>query len=159
MTSIRGRTALYVIGPITIRQEGIRFACFTASRLLTVFAEVAFGLANLGTPRDETKRRVREALQKVGFWELRDRSPFELSGGQQQRLAIASVLAMAPPILVLDEAASRLDPSGTREIWQIIPDLHQSGCFRVSARGFSPKGQLIHEAPAQRARHKWASQP
>ncbi|MEW6230609.1 MAG: ABC transporter ATP-binding protein, partial [Bacillota bacterium] len=94
---------------------------------LAVFAEVAFGLENLGTPGDETRERVKQALQKVGLWELRDRSPFELSGGQQQRLAIASVLAMDPPILVLDEATSQLDPSGTREIWQIIADLHQGG--------------------------------
>lgn len=94
---------------------------------LTVFAEVAFGLENLGTPRDETRRRVEDALRKVGLWELRDRSPLELSGGQQQRLAIASVLAMDPPILVLDEATSQLDPAGTREIWRIIAQLHQAG--------------------------------
>lgn len=94
---------------------------------LTVFAEVAFGLENSGTPGDETRRRVKEALQKVGLWELRDRSPFELSGGQQQRLAIASVLAMDPPVLVLDEATSQLDPSGTREIWRIVADLHEGG--------------------------------
>ncbi|HHY33196.1 MAG TPA: ABC transporter ATP-binding protein [Firmicutes bacterium] len=94
---------------------------------LTVFAEVAFGLENLGIPRDETMRRVEDALRKVNLWDLRTRSPLELSGGQQQRLAIASVLAMDPPIIVLDEATSQLDPAGTREIWQIIAMLHASG--------------------------------
>ncbi|MDI7248310.1 MAG: ABC transporter ATP-binding protein [Bacillota bacterium] len=94
---------------------------------LTVFAEVAFGLENLGTPRDETRRRIEDVLRKVGLWELRDRSPLELSGGQQQRLAIASVLAMDPPIIVLDEATSQLDPAGTRDIWRIIARLHAAG--------------------------------
>ncbi len=94
---------------------------------LTVFAEVAFGLENLGTPREETMARVEGALRRVGLWGLRDRSPFELSGGQQQRLAIASILAMDPPVIVLDEATSQLDPSGTREVWQVIADLHASG--------------------------------
>ncbi|MGE5573610.1 MAG: energy-coupling factor ABC transporter ATP-binding protein [Bacteroidota bacterium] len=94
---------------------------------LTVFAEVAFGLENLGTPRDETRRRIEDALRKVGLWELRDRSPLELSGGQQQRLAIACVLAMDPPIIVLDEATSQLDPAGTRDIWRIIAGLHAAG--------------------------------
>ncbi|MGE5593125.1 MAG: energy-coupling factor ABC transporter ATP-binding protein [Betaproteobacteria bacterium] len=94
---------------------------------LTVFAEVAFGLENLGVPRQETIRRVEDALRKVGLWDLRARSPLELSGGQQQRLAIASVLAMDPPIIVLDEATSQLDPAGTREIWWIIAALHAAG--------------------------------
>ncbi|MEW6105934.1 MAG: ABC transporter ATP-binding protein [Bacillota bacterium] len=94
---------------------------------LTVFAEVAFGLENLGTPKEETVARVEGALRRVGLWEVRDRSPFELSGGQQQRLAIASILAMDPPVIVLDEATSQLDPSGTREVWRIVANLHESG--------------------------------
>lgn len=94
---------------------------------LTVFAEVAFGLENLGTPREETVARVEGALRRVGLWEVRARSPFELSGGQQQRLAIASILAMDPPVIVLDEVTSQLDPSGTREVWRIVANLHESG--------------------------------
>jgi energy-coupling factor transporter ATP-binding protein EcfA2 len=82
----------------------------------TVLEEVAFGLENLGVPRDDIIPRVRRALALTGLDDLEDRSPVGLSGGQQQRLAIASVIAMQPQILILDEPTSQLDPVGTREV-------------------------------------------
>lgn len=93
----------------------------------TVMEEVAFGLENLGVPRPEMLDRCREALALTGLEELAERSPFELSGGQQQRLAIASMLAMKPQVLVLDEPTSQLDPAGTEAIFAHLGRLAASG--------------------------------
>ncbi len=93
----------------------------------TVLEEVAFGLENLGVPRAEMLERCREALALTGLEDLAERSPFELSGGQQQRLAIASMLAMRPGVLVLDEPTSQLDPAGTESIFAHLERLASSG--------------------------------
>ncbi len=100
---------------------------------LTVEEEVGFGLAMLGFPREEIKDRVREALEKVGLTGLEERSPFELSGGQQQRLAIATVLAMKPEIIVLDEPVSLLDPIGKREVFEAVKELKKTGSTLIIA--------------------------
>lgn len=92
---------------------------------LSVEKDVAFGLENLGMPRDEMKDRVDWALQMAGIDELRDRAPHELSGGQQQRVAIASVLAMQPEVIVFDEPTSFLDPLGAQRIFEVINDLNK----------------------------------
>ncbi|MBK6793309.1 MAG: ABC transporter ATP-binding protein [Anaerolineales bacterium] len=62
----------------------------------TVFEEIAFGLENIGVPRDEMKKRVEDAMSLTGISELADRSPYSLSGGQQQRVALTSILVMRP---------------------------------------------------------------
>jgi len=92
---------------------------------LTVEKDVAFGLENLGLPRDEIRRRVDWALKVTGIYDLKDRAPFELSGGQQQRVAIASVLAMQPEIIVLDEPTSFLDPLSAKNILETIYQLNK----------------------------------
>jgi len=92
---------------------------------MTVEEEVALGLGNLGVPRNEMLRRVKEALRIVGLEGLENRSPFELSGGQQQRLAIAAALAMRPSILVLDEPTSNLDPIGKQEVYYTVLKLNR----------------------------------
>lgn len=89
----------------------------------TVREEIAFGLENLGVPREEMETRVDRAMAVAGLTDLADRSPYALSGGQQQRLAIASVLVMDPQVLVLDEPTSQLDPVGTREVFTVLHDL------------------------------------
>lgn len=92
---------------------------------LSVEKDVAFGLENLGVPREEMRKRVDWALNLTGICDLRERAPHELSGGQQQRVAIASVLAMQPEIIVLDEPTSFLDPLGAKKIFEVIYDLNR----------------------------------
>ena len=90
---------------------------------LSVEEEVAFGPENLGLSPDEIGPRITWALDQVGILELSRRPPSELSGGEKQRLAIASILAMAPEVLVLDEPTANLDPNGKREVREVVRDL------------------------------------
>lgn len=92
---------------------------------LSVEKDVAFGLENLGVPRDDMRKRVDWALQTTGIEELRERAPHELSGGQQQRVAIACVLAMQPDLMVFDEPTSFLDPLGAQKIFEVINELNK----------------------------------
>ncbi|MDD1750595.1 MAG: ATP-binding cassette domain-containing protein [Methanothrix sp.] len=92
---------------------------------LTVNDEVAFGPANLGLPREEIFQIVKDSLKLVQLDGLGDRNTHSLSGGQQQRLAIASVLAMNPEILILDESTSNLDPKGTYEVFSLVARLNR----------------------------------
>ena len=82
----------------------------------TVFDDVAFGPLNLGLPADEVRKRVAEALDRVGLAGLEERVPFHLSGGEKRRAALAGVLAMRPEVLLLDEPSIFLDPRGRREL-------------------------------------------
>ncbi|MBC7878879.1 MAG: ABC transporter ATP-binding protein [Anaerolineales bacterium] len=93
----------------------------------TVFEEIAFGLENIGVPRDEMKDRVNDALALTGITDLADRSPYSLSGGQQQRVALTSILVMQPKLLVLDEPTSQMDPIGTREVFSVIRKMAEGG--------------------------------
>ncbi|MQA24171.1 MAG: ATP-binding cassette domain-containing protein [Micromonosporaceae bacterium] len=89
----------------------------------TVAEDVAFGPANLGLRGADLDSRVDEALRSVGMHEHRDRAPHHLSYGQRRRVAVATVLAMRPEILVLDEPSSNLDPASRRELADILRDL------------------------------------
>jgi cobalt/nickel transport system ATP-binding protein len=89
----------------------------------TVAEDVAFGPANLGLRGAQLQDRVEEALTAVGMLEYRDRMPHHLSFGQRRRVAVATVLAMRPEILVLDEPSSNLDPASRRELSQILRGL------------------------------------
>jgi energy-coupling factor transporter ATPase len=93
---------------------------------LSVEKDVAFGLENLGVPREEMRKNVDWSLQLTGIYDLRERAPHELSGGQQQRVAIASVLAMKPEVIVLDEPTSFLDPLSAKRIFEVIHDLNRN---------------------------------
>jgi cobalt/nickel transport system ATP-binding protein len=89
----------------------------------TVADDVAFGPANLGLRGGELASRVDEALAAVGMGEHRDRAPHHLSFGQRRRVAVATVLAMRPSLLVLDEPSSNLDPAARRELAEILQGL------------------------------------
>jgi cobalt/nickel transport system ATP-binding protein len=89
----------------------------------TVRDDVAFGPANMGLRGDELDRRVEAALDAVGMGGVADRAPHHLSFGQRRRVAVATVLAMEPEILVLDEPSSNLDPAARRELSDILLSL------------------------------------
>lgn len=93
----------------------------------TVFEEVAMGPVNLGLPVAESLARTREALDALRIADLAMRNPLRLSGGQAQLVAIASILAMRPRHLVLDEPTAQLDPEGTRLVGEALG--------RLAARG------------------------
>ncbi len=78
--------------------------------------DVAFGPENMGVPTEDIKQRVEESLKTLGMWEFRNASPNRLSGGQKQRVSIASVIAMHPKCIILDEPTAMLDPRGRYEV-------------------------------------------
>lgn len=92
-----------------------------------VMNEVAFGLENLGLSRDEIRRRVDEALERLKIAHLRDRQTHYLSGGEKQKVALAGVLAMKPSILLLDEPLASLDPASAQEALEVIRGLADEG--------------------------------
>lgn len=92
-----------------------------------VMREVAFGPENLQLTREETGRRIAEALQKVGLTGFERRDPTTLSGGEKQRLAIASLLALKPKIVIMDEPTTDLDPEGKQRIIEIVRSLQAEG--------------------------------
>jgi len=87
---------------------------------LNVWQEVAFGPENLGLPSAEIRARVERALDAVGMAALRERTTTTLSGGEKQRLAIASILAMEPRVLLFDEPTASLDPRGVSELFSLL---------------------------------------
>nr|WP_103961704.1 ABC transporter ATP-binding protein [Nonomuraea solani] len=89
----------------------------------TVRDDVAFGPANAGLRGEDLDRVVKDALDRVGMLHAADRPPHHLSFGQRRRVAVATVLAMAPEILVLDEPSSNLDPAARRELAEILRSL------------------------------------
>jgi cobalt/nickel transport system ATP-binding protein len=89
----------------------------------TVGEDVAFGPRNLGLPEAEVAARVAEALAAVRMADAADRPPHHLSFGQRRRVAVATVLAMRPEIVVLDEPSSNLDPAGRRELAEVLAEL------------------------------------
>ena len=93
----------------------------------SVFAELAFGPANLGVPKEEILKRIKNVLKIVGLEGYEDRHPRELSGGQKQRAALGAVLTMMPEVLILDEPTSQLDPIGTTEVFEAIKRLKEMG--------------------------------
>ncbi len=91
----------------------------------TVYEEVIFGLENFGFPPEEISRITREVLEYVDLWNKRDLSPWSLSAGERQVLAIASVLALKPRILILDEPTSMLDHKDTARVLRLISRLKE----------------------------------
>lgn len=100
---------------------------------LTVYEEIAFGLENFGIPRDEMIRRIDRSLEELDIVRFKDRAPFDLSGGQMQRMAIASIIAMEPEVIILDEPTSQLDPQGSEEVFRAVQRLSRQGITIIMA--------------------------
>ena len=129
----------------------------------SVFEEIALGPMNLGLPAQETVARVRAAMQTLGIEHLAEREPRRLSGGQGQLVVIASLLAMRPGHLVLDEPTAQLDPEGTQAVGRALRDLASTGtallvvehktdlldglCDRVAV---IDGGRIVADGPASR---------
>ncbi|MGX7418958.1 energy-coupling factor ABC transporter ATP-binding protein [Carnobacterium gallinarum] len=97
----------------------------------TVQDDVAFGLENIGIPRDEMIERVTNAIEKVKMSEFLEKEPARLSGGQKQRVAIAGVVALKPNIIILDEATSMLDPQGRAEVLATVHEIKEEANLMV----------------------------
>ncbi|HDI73582.1 MAG TPA: ABC transporter ATP-binding protein [Candidatus Korarchaeota archaeon] len=114
---------------------------------LRVDREIAFGLENLGLPREEIIKRVNDVLRKLGIEHLRKRSTHELSGGEKQLVAIASVLAMEPSVIALDEPTSELDPFSSARIAKVLGNLNREGISVIVAEHrldlFTPKASRM----------------
>ena len=118
----------------------------------TVWDEVAFGLENFGVPAEQIHERLDKVLHQLDIWQFREKNPFDLSGGQMQRVAIASVLAMEPGILLLDEPTSQLDPQGSEEVFHTVELLAKTGItiFMIEQKmeklaSYCDKILLLHE--------------
>ncbi|GAG61140.1 unnamed protein product, partial [marine sediment metagenome] len=99
--------------------------------MLKVEDDVAFGLENRLVPLKKIKKRVKESLTSVGLLEFKDEITSDLSGGMKQKLSLASMLAPLPNILVFDEPTSNLDPKSTKDLFDLIHRLNQSGKYTM----------------------------
>lgn len=99
----------------------------------TVKEDISFGPLHLGVARDEVRRRLEELLDRLSIRGLEERSPHQLSVGEKKKVAIASVLAMEPEVLILDEPTAGLDPDTCRELIELIQDFHGQGKTVITA--------------------------
>lgn len=129
----------------------------------TVYEEIAYGMENIGRPRDEMIAKTEELLKLFKLESLADKNPYELSGGQKQRVALASIIALDPQILIMDEPTSQLDPQSTEDIFEIIRlmkargktiiliehkiDLMAAYCDQILLMS---EGRLVMQGPAKR---------
>ena len=93
----------------------------------TVYEEIAYGMENLGFEREKMIQKVDELIKLFFLEELKEKNPFELSGGQKQRVSLASIIALDPEVVILDEPTSQLDPQSTEEVFKIVSYLKEQG--------------------------------
>lgn len=155
LTPSRGRV---VVGGIALSQrtvaqvrQTIGFVFQNADDQLfmpTVEEDIAFGPANMQLSRGEIKERVVSALAAVGALSLRKRSPQQLSGGEKRRVAIATVLAMEPSILVMDEPSAALDPRARRDLIALLKEFRHTALIATHdlamARELCPRTVVMH---------------
>lgn len=115
------------LSDIRNREIGFIFQGFNLIAGLTALENVELPLIYRGVGRKERLRLARIALEKVGLKARMDHKPSEMSGGQQQRVAIARAIAQAPPVILADEPTGNLDSGSTKEIMEILKELHSEG--------------------------------
>ncbi len=93
----------------------------------TVREEIAFGPLNMALPAEEVESRVGDVMSMLGIDDLAERAPYQLSGGQKKRVAIGSVLAMNPDVLLFDEPTAALDPRTQHWLLELMDELHRAG--------------------------------
>ncbi|KLO21261.1 ABC transporter [Marinitoga sp. 1197] len=112
---------------------------------VTVEEDIAFGLENLGLERNEIKKRINWALSVTDLLGLEKKDPNTLSGGQKQRLAIASMIAMQPNFILMDEPTTMLDPEGRDEIYKVIKNLINIGKTVIIASHHAKDLQFVEK--------------
>lgn len=115
------------LSDIRNKEIGFIFQGFNLIQNLTALENVELPLIYRGVAKKERIELAKEALKKVGLEKRMDHKPSEMSGGQQQRVAIARAIAQAPPIILADEPTGNLDSGSSREIMQILKELHEEG--------------------------------
>ncbi len=109
--------------------------------------ELLYGLENFGVPREEIPERLDFAMNRVGIAGLRDRSIASLSGGQRQKVAIASIIALKPRVLVMDEPTGELDPRSSRQVFELLQSLNRE--FGITVIVIEQKIMLLCEFARQ----------
>ncbi|TGY95686.1 ABC transporter ATP-binding protein [Petralouisia muris] len=115
------------LSEIRNQEIGFIFQGFNLIANLNAMENVELPLIYRGIGKGERHRMAKEALLKVGLEKRMDHRPSEMSGGQQQRVAIARAIAAEPPVILADEPTGNLDSASTREIMEILKELHQAG--------------------------------
>lgn len=115
------------LSDIRNKEIGFIFQGFNLIAALTALENVELPLIYRGVSKKERERLAKEALEKVGLGHRMDHKPSEMSGGQQQRVAIARAIAQAPPIILADEPTGNLDSNSSKEIIEILKELHKDG--------------------------------
>lgn len=115
------------LSDIRNQEIGFIFQGFNLIPSLTAVENVELPLIYRGVAKRERIRLSNQALEKVGLGNRKEHKPSEMSGGQQQRVAIARAIAQAPPIILADEPTGNLDSASTREIMDILKNLHEEG--------------------------------
>ena len=115
------------LSDIRNKDIGFIFQGFNLISNLSAIENVELPRMYRGVEREERKRLAKEALRRVGLENRMDHRPNQLSGGQQQRVAIARAIAQAPPVILADEPTGNLDSKSTKEIMEILRELHKEG--------------------------------
>ena len=157
-----GESVEHKSATVLAKQVGYVFgdpeAQFTA---LSVEEEILFGLENVGFPEEQIEERIRWASAVTGIEGLLEKPPYDISGGEKQRVAIASVIAMDPQILILDEPTSMIDPLGKDLIVRICAELKQERRMTIlvvehNIEAFAPLADqvvLVHGGRVERRAH------
>ncbi|RJQ43619.1 MAG: ABC transporter ATP-binding protein [Gaiellales bacterium] len=125
----------------------------------TVRDEVAFGPLHLGLPDDEVERRVEDTIHILGLGHLKERAPYHLSGGEKKRVALASVLAINPDVLLFDEPTAGLDPKTSSFLVSLAGDLHEAGKTIITAtQDLSIVGDIADRALVMGEDHRLAGE-